>query len=92
MQQQAFWLTRRALAVGVVVVVQWIAADPKGRAVMIGAVEKQKLVYIFNRDASANLTISYVLSTGAALTVSGHADPTRGHTQTDISRARCCAE
>ncbi|CED84295.1 pre-mrna-splicing factor rse1 [Phaffia rhodozyma] len=37
---------------------QWLATDPKGRAVMIGAVEKAKLVYILNRDAAANLTIS----------------------------------
>ena len=37
---------------------QMLAADPKGRAVMISAVEKQKFVYILNRDASANLTIS----------------------------------
>src|SRR4051812_18658747 len=29
-----------------------------GRAVMIGAIEKQKLVYVLNRDAAANLTIS----------------------------------
>lgn len=37
---------------------QHLAADPKGRAVMIGALEKQKLVYILNRDAEARLTIS----------------------------------
>ncbi|KAI5479642.1 splicing factor 3B subunit 3 [Pseudohyphozyma bogoriensis] len=37
---------------------QYICADPKGRAVMIGAMEKSKLVYILNRDAAANLTIS----------------------------------
>ncbi|CAG2174878.1 unnamed protein product, partial [Oppiella nova] len=37
---------------------QFLATDPKGRAVMISAVEKQKLVYILNRDASARLTIS----------------------------------
>ncbi|CAK4081804.1 unnamed protein product [Aphanomyces euteiches] len=37
---------------------QYLAADPKGRAIMIGAVEKQKLVYIMNRDASSRLTIS----------------------------------
>ncbi len=37
---------------------QFLAADPKGRALMIGAVEKQKLVYIINRDAAARLTIS----------------------------------
>ncbi|KAI0744105.1 CPSF A subunit region-domain-containing protein [Daedaleopsis nitida] len=37
---------------------QYIATDPKGRSVMIAAVEKAKLVYILNRDAAANLTIS----------------------------------
>jgi len=37
---------------------QFLATDPKGRAVMTAAVEKSKLVYILNRDASANLTIS----------------------------------
>lgn len=35
-----------------------MAVDPKGRAVLIGATERQKLVYILNRDAHANLTIS----------------------------------
>ena len=28
---------------------QYLATDPKGRAVMIGAMEKSKLVYILNR-------------------------------------------
>ncbi|KAI4351142.1 hypothetical protein L6164_005525 [Bauhinia variegata] len=37
---------------------QHLAIDPKGRAVMIGACEKQKLVYVFNRDTVARLTIS----------------------------------
>nr|CAG8441343.1 1268_t:CDS:10 [Entrophospora candida] len=37
---------------------QYLAVDPKGRSVMIGAIEKQKLVYILNRDSAANLTIS----------------------------------
>lgn len=37
---------------------QYLAVDPKGRAVLIGALEKSKLVYILNRDAAANLTIS----------------------------------
>ncbi|KAH9040207.1 mono-functional DNA-alkylating methyl methanesulfonate N-term-domain-containing protein [Lactarius pseudohatsudake] len=36
---------------------QYLATDPKGRAAMIAAVEKSKLVYILNRDAAANLTI-----------------------------------
>ncbi|PLW12995.1 hypothetical protein PCANC_20927 [Puccinia coronata f. sp. avenae] len=37
---------------------QYLATDPKGRAVMIAAIEKSKLVYILNRDSAANLTIS----------------------------------
>jgi splicing factor 3B subunit 3 len=37
---------------------QHLAVDPKGRACMIAAVEKQKFVYVLNRDAAANLTIS----------------------------------
>jgi len=37
---------------------QFLAVDPKGRAIMVGAMEKQKLVYVLNRDTSANLTIS----------------------------------
>ncbi|MDA9098618.1 DDB1 family protein [bacterium] len=37
---------------------QHLVCDPKGRAVMIGAVEKTKLVYVLNRDSQTNLTIS----------------------------------
>ncbi|CAJ0927414.1 unnamed protein product, partial [Mesorhabditis belari] len=37
---------------------QYLAADPRGRAIMIGAAERQKLVYILNRDVEARLTIS----------------------------------
>jgi hypothetical protein len=37
---------------------QYIACDPKGRACMIAALEKQKFVYVLSRDAAANLTIS----------------------------------
>ncbi|TFK67363.1 hypothetical protein BDN72DRAFT_798974 [Pluteus cervinus] len=37
---------------------QYLATDPKGRSVMISAMEKSKLVYILNRDTAANLTIS----------------------------------
>jgi splicing factor 3B subunit 3 len=37
---------------------QYLATDPKGRALMVAAMEKSKLVYILNRDAAANLTIS----------------------------------
>lgn len=38
---------------------EWVAADPQGRAIMMAAIEKQKLVYVMNRDPSTNqLTIS----------------------------------
>lgn len=37
---------------------QYLAADPKGRAILIGAVEKQKFVYVMNRDSANRLTIS----------------------------------
>lgn len=51
---------------------QYLATDPKGRAAMIGAVEKQKLVYILNRDAAANLTISSPLEAHKAHTLLFH--------------------
>ncbi|XP_069113923.1 splicing factor 3B subunit 3 [Argopecten irradians] len=51
---------------------QYMAVDPKGRAVMIGAVEKQKLVYILNRDAQARLTISSPLEAHKANTLVYH--------------------
>ena len=37
---------------------QFLTVDPKGRACMISALEKQKFVYVLNRDTAANLTIS----------------------------------
>ncbi|ETB61854.1 hypothetical protein YYC_01663 [Plasmodium yoelii 17X] len=37
---------------------EYIAIDPKGRALMLCAIEKQKFVYILNRDNKENLTIS----------------------------------
>ena len=43
-----------------------------GRAVMIGAIEKQKLVYILNRDAQARLTISSPLEAHKANTFVYH--------------------
>lgn len=48
---------------------QYLATDPKGRAVLIGAVEKAKLIYILNRDADAHLTISSPLEASKASTV-----------------------
>lgn len=47
---------------------QYMAVDPKGRAIMVGAMEKQKLVYILNRDAAARLTISSPLEAHKAHT------------------------
>lgn len=37
---------------------QYIASDPKGRAVMVAGIEKQKFVYILNRDTNNRITIS----------------------------------
>jgi splicing factor 3B subunit 3 len=37
---------------------QYLAADPKGRAVMVSAIEKRKLVYVLNRDATGTPTIA----------------------------------
>jgi len=37
---------------------EFIACDPKGRAIMVGALEKQKFVYIINRDNENKMTIS----------------------------------
>lgn len=51
---------------------QYLAVDPKGRAAMIGAVEKQKLVYIMNRDSAARLTISSPLEAHKSHTVVYH--------------------
>ncbi|KYQ99772.1 CPSF domain-containing protein [Tieghemostelium lacteum] len=48
---------------------QYLAVDPKGRAFMIGAIEKQKLVYILNRDSAAKLTISSPLEAHKSNTI-----------------------
>ncbi len=48
---------------------QYIACDPKGRACMIAAVEKQKFVYVLNRDNAANLTISSPLEAHKSHTI-----------------------
>jgi splicing factor 3B subunit 3 len=37
---------------------EYLAADPKGRACLIASVEKNKLVYVLNRNSQAELTIS----------------------------------
>jgi splicing factor 3B subunit 3 len=51
---------------------QFLATDPKGRSVMISAVEKSKLVYVLNRDAAANLTISSPLEAHKANAIIHH--------------------
>ncbi len=48
---------------------QYMACDPKGRAFMISAVEKQKFVYILNRDSQAKLTISSPLEAHKSHTI-----------------------
>jgi len=48
---------------------EYLAADPKGRAIMIGAAEKQKFVYILNRDSQNKLTISSPLEAHKAHTI-----------------------
>jgi len=48
---------------------QFLAVDPRGRAVMIGAIEKQKFVYILNRDSAAKLTISSPLEAHKSRTI-----------------------
>jgi len=37
---------------------QFLASDPKGRAVMLAAVEKDKLVFVINRNAEDKLVVS----------------------------------
>ncbi|CAB4062004.1 SF3B3 [Lepeophtheirus salmonis] len=51
---------------------QYLAVDPKGRAVLIAAIEKQKLVYILNRDSQARLTISSPLEAHKSCTLLYH--------------------
>ena len=48
---------------------QYVAADPKGRALMVAAIEKQKFVYILNRDNANNLTISSPLEAHKGRTI-----------------------
>lgn len=48
---------------------EFMALDPKGRAVMISAVEKQKLVYVLNRDTNAKLTMSSPLEANKSHTI-----------------------
>lgn len=45
---------------------QYVASDPKGRAIMVAAVEKRKLVYVLNRDAVGKPTIASPLEANRA--------------------------
>lgn len=48
---------------------QYLAVDPKGRAAMIASVEKNKLVYVLNRDSAANVVISSPLEAHTSRTL-----------------------
>ena len=48
---------------------QYMASDPKGRAVMISAIEKNKLVYVLNRDTEGNPTIASPLEANRVRTL-----------------------
>uniref|UniRef100_A0A7S3VLT8 DNA damage-binding protein 1 n=1 Tax=Dunaliella tertiolecta TaxID=3047 RepID=A0A7S3VLT8_DUNTE len=48
---------------------QFLTCDPKGRACMIASIEKQKFVYVLNRDNAANLTISSPLEAHKSNTI-----------------------
>lgn len=45
---------------------EYLAADPKGRACLIASIEKNKLVYVLNRNSEAELTISSPLEANKA--------------------------
>ena len=48
---------------------EYLAADPRGRSVMIAAIEKQKFVYILNRDSENKMTISSPLDAHKSNTI-----------------------
>jgi splicing factor 3B subunit 3 len=48
---------------------QYLAADPKGRAIMVSAIEKRKLVYVLNRDATGTPTIASPLEAHRTRTI-----------------------
>ncbi|KAJ2805080.1 pre-mRNA-splicing factor rse1 [Coemansia guatemalensis] len=49
---------------------QYVVADPRGRAVMVAAVERTKLVYVVTRDGEAQVQLASPLEAGRAQTVS----------------------
>lgn len=48
---------------------EYLATDPKGRACIIASIEKNKLVYVLNRNAQQKLTISSPLEAHKAQTL-----------------------
>ncbi|KAJ7117934.1 CPSF A subunit region-domain-containing protein [Mycena crocata] len=48
---------------------QFLAADPKGRSILIAAIESSKLVYTLSRDATTNITISSPLEANSPGTI-----------------------
>ncbi|MGH7974399.1 MAG: mono-functional DNA-alkylating methyl methanesulfonate N-terminal domain-containing protein, partial [bacterium] len=48
---------------------QYVAADPKGRAVMVAAIEKRKLVYVLNQDSTGKPTIASPLEAHKTRTI-----------------------
>jgi len=74
---------------------QYLASDPKGRACLIASVEKNKLVYVLNRNAQAELTISSPLEAHKANTIVlsmvaldvGYANPVFATLEIDYSEA-----
>lgn len=48
---------------------QYLAKDPRGRAFMISAIEKRKLVYVLNRDSSGKPTIASPLEAHRSRTI-----------------------
>mmetsp|Transcript_22189 Transcript_22189/g.33209 ORF Transcript_22189/g.33209 Transcript_22189/m.33209 type:complete len:1312 (+) Transcript_22189:182-4117(+) len=48
---------------------QYLAKDPRGRAFMISAIEKRKLVYVLNRDVSGAPTIASPLEAHRSRTI-----------------------
>lgn len=62
---------------------QYVATDPAGRAVMVTAIEKRKLVYVLNRDAAGKPTIASPLEAHRTRTIAfdttgldnGHGNP-----------------
>ncbi|KAF5984622.1 pre-mRNA-splicing factor rse-1 [Fusarium coicis] len=74
---------------------EYLAVDPRGRACMIASVEKNKLIYVLNRNAEAELTMSSPLEAHkdgvlvlslVALEV-GYSDPIFAALEADYSEA-----